>query len=148
MFLRSAVEHTRPKRDQKNGGALDISPASVAWDGMTDRPSNDTLPPFWLTAIVVTAVVVADVATWFYFAVGCAVRENASDRWNDFCRNPALTALPLMGIAVLAVGGTYSRRIGRSWPLVVSALLGLLLAAGFWLLMGDPAGNFDGLLKD
>jgi hypothetical protein len=95
--------------------------------------------------VVVTLVAVADLVTGMVFTYSCRLGDLDSQPWIDFCDSP-LTWLPPLGAGLTVAGGVHARMIERAWPLGVGAGLGLGIALGLWVLMGDPAGNFDGLL--
>ena len=113
---------------------------------MEDRERRPDLWPMLLLALPLAA---ADMATWLMFGVACGLGENATGAWADLCdprsASPVIYA-PALGPVALAIGVIGARRrrsLGVFWWGLACAVAA---GAAVWVLYGDPAGHFSGLL--
>jgi hypothetical protein len=110
----------------------------------TDTPRVG--PSLAFSAVLTAIVVVGDAVTWFPFALACSIGDNTEEPWRTFC-DSELHLAPAVGGAAAFIGAVVARRWRRWSPLVVGLSLGTVAALAPWILVGDPAGNFGGVLS-
>ena len=98
-----------------------------------------------LVALITAPVVIGDLFTWIYFGIGCGVAENSSQVWIDFCE-ARYGLLPAAGAVATLVLGAWALIKRRPRLLWLGVGVGVASALTLWILWGDPAGNFNGIL--
>ena len=94
-------------------------------------------------------VLAFDAITWSIFVFSCAAGDTFSDPFVGLCgqNHPQPQVhLPAVGALVVIAGTIGARRLRSYRVFTVAVLVGGASAALLWVLYGDPAGNFPGLL--
>lgn len=105
----------------------------------TSRP--DRLVTVGLTLLLLTG----ELFTYASFGLGCGLGEGQAAVWDRFCDSP-LPASPVVGSIALLLGAVLSHGLRRYTPWIAGAAVATLTGLMPWIAMGDPAGNFGGIL--
>jgi len=102
-----------------------------------------------VTGVVIVTVLIA--ISLFPFPLGCAVVENVADgsHWDRVCSEIDLwyDGVILAAVTSASGGAVLARRANRLNRFVWGILVSLVLGAAPWVLLGDPAGNFGGVIN-
>lgn len=94
-------------------------------------------------------LVVGEAFTFLAFALACN-GENLRSPFTELCSaghsHPQMH-LPVLGFLAVLTGIAVSRTRSSYRGFVVGAGVGVLAGLALWLLYGDPAGHFGGLLS-
>jgi hypothetical protein len=112
---------------------------------MTWRPPAE-LPSRLLIVALATPIVLGDLFTWAMFALGCGLRENSDPPYCIGTSTELWLHLPLVAAFVAFVAAALTRELRSLWVLGAGLTVGFVGGVFPWVLYGDPAGNFGGLL--
>lgn len=105
----------------------------------------------WIVASAIAVLVLTSIS-WFPFDLSCGLAENVPENSNtdNVCKGIESGSWFRIDLAAAVlttiVGSVVARRLGRVRWLVAGVLLGLSIGGAPWVLFGDPAGNFGGVL--
>jgi hypothetical protein len=132
-------------RAASRGERLKIQPLASDPIRMTWRPPPK-LPSSLLIVSLVMPIVLGDLFTWAVFALGCGLIENSNPPYCAGTSPELWLHLPLVAALVAFVAAALTRGLRSLWVLGAGLAVGFLGGVFPWVLYGDPAGNFGGLL--
>jgi hypothetical protein len=93
-----------------------------------------------------TPIVLGDLFTWAVFALGCGLIENSNPPYCAGTSPELWLHLPLVAACVAFAAAALTRELRSLWVLGAGLAVGFVGGVFPWVLYGDPAGNFGGLL--